>query len=95
MKKYVKDLTVRSVERISEKHLLIRLTDGEPLPEMAPGQFVEVRIDGSATTFLRRPISINFVNRAANEMWLMVAMADGQVYVGGCWYTLAKGELLI
>lgn len=78
MKKYVKDLTVRSVERISEKHLLIRLTDGEPLPEMAPGQFVEVRIDGSATTFLRRPISINFVNRAANEMWLMVAMVgDG------------------
>jgi dihydroorotate dehydrogenase electron transfer subunit len=78
MKKYVKDLTVRSVDRISEKHLLIRLTDGEPLPEMAPGQFVEVRIDGSATTFLRRPISINFVNRAANELWLMVAMVgDG------------------
>ena len=78
MKKYIKDLTVRSVERISEKHLLIRLTDGEPLPEMAPGQFVEVRIDGSATTFLRRPISINFVDRAANELWLMVAMVgDG------------------
>lgn len=78
MKKFIKDLTVRSVERISEKHLLIRLTDGEPLPDMAPGQFVEVRIDGSATTFLRRPISINFVNRAANELWLMVAMVgDG------------------
>jgi len=78
MKKYIKDLTVRSVERISEKHLLIRLTDGEPLPEMAPGQFVEVRIDSSATTFLRRPISINFVDRAANELWLMVAMVgDG------------------
>lgn len=78
MKKFIKDLTVRSVERISEKHLLIRLTDGEPLPDMAPGQFVEVRIDGSATTFLRRPISINFVDRAANELWLMVAMVgDG------------------
>lgn len=78
MKKFIKDLTVRSVERISEKHLLIRLTDGEPLPDMAPGQFVEVRIDGSAMTFLRRPISINFVDRAANELWLMVAMVgDG------------------
>ena len=53
MKKYILDLTVRAVERISEKHVLIRLTDEKPLPDMLPGQFVEVRVDGSATTFLR------------------------------------------
>ena len=74
MKKYIKDLTVRSAERISGKYLLIRLTDKEPLPEMAPGQFVEVRIDRSPDTFLRRPISIHFVDRSANELWLLVAM---------------------
>ena len=83
MKKYILDLTVRAVERISEKHVLIRLTDDKPLPEMVPGQFVEVRVDGSATTFLRRPISINFVDRQQNELWLMVAMVgDGTRRLG-------------
>ena len=74
MKKYILDLTVKQTERISAKHVLLRLTDSKPLPEMLPGQFVEVRVDGSASTFLRRPISINFVDKEANELWLMVAM---------------------
>ncbi len=74
MKKYILDLTVSSVEAISPKHVLIRLTAAEPLPEMLPGQFVEVRVDGSSTTFLRRPISVNFVDRDRNELWLMVAV---------------------
>ena len=83
MKKYVLDLTVNSVERLSPKHVLIRLTDSKPLPEMLPGQFVEVRVDGSPTTFLRRPISINFVDRVHNELWLMVAMiGDGTRQMG-------------
>ena len=83
MKKYILDLTVSAVERISPKHVLIRLTDKKPLPEMVPGQFVEVRVDGSATTFLRRPISINFVDDEQNELWLMVAMVgDGTRRLG-------------
>ena len=83
MKKYILDLTVRAVERISPKHVLIRLTGEKPLPEMVPGQFVEVRVDGSSTTFLRRPISINFVDREQNELWLMVAMVgDGTRRLG-------------
>jgi dihydroorotate dehydrogenase electron transfer subunit len=78
MKKYLLDLTVRSVERIHERYVLIRLTDEQPLPEMVPGQFVEIRVDGSPTTFLRRPISINYVDRDANELWLLVAaVGDG------------------
>ena len=78
MKKYVLDLTVSGVDRINEKYALIRLTDEAPLPEMMPGQFVEVRVDGSPTTFLRRPISINFVDRERNELWLLVAaVGDG------------------
>lgn len=78
MKKYLLDLTVKAVERIHERYVLIRLTDGKPLPEMVPGQFVEVRVDGSPNTFLRRPISINFVDREQNELWLLVAaVGDG------------------
>lgn len=74
MKKYILDLTVKQIERISPKHVLLKLTDDAPLPDMLPGQFVEVRVDGSETTFLRRPISINFVDKTRNELWLMVAM---------------------
>lgn len=78
MKKYVLDLIVSSVGHINDKYVLIKLTHTEKLPPMAPGQFVEIRIDGSATTFLRRPISINFVDRQANELWLLVAaIGDG------------------
>ena len=74
MKKYIVDLSVRAVEHLSAKHVLIRLTSEQRLPEMQAGQFVEVRVDGAENTFLRRPISINFVDRDANELWLMVAM---------------------
>ena len=78
MKKYLLDLTVKSVERFHERYVLIKLTDDKPLPEMQPGQFVEIRVDGSPTTFLRRPISINFVDQAQNELWLLVAaVGDG------------------
>lgn len=78
MKKYILDLTVKAVERINDKYVLIRLTDNSPLPDMHPGQFVEVRVDNTSETFLRRPISINFADREANELWLLVAaVGDG------------------
>ena len=73
MKKFILDLTVNSVEALSDKHVLIKLTDDKPLPEMFPGQFVEIRVDNSPSTFLRRPISINNVDYDANELWLLVA----------------------
>lgn len=78
MKKFVLDLTVKSVEQIHERYVLIRLTHSEALPQMLPGQFVEVRVDGSPSTFLRRPISIHFVDYDQNELWLLVAtVGDG------------------
>ena len=78
MKKFILDLTVNSVEALSDKHVLIKLTNDKPLPEMLPGQFVEVRVDNSPSTFLRRPISINNVDYDRNELWLLVAaVGDG------------------
>lgn len=83
MKKYCLDLNVKSVEHINEKYVLLRLTSPEALPEMMPGQFVEVRVDGSQTTFLRRPISINKVDRESNELHLLIAcIGDGTRKLG-------------
>jgi dihydroorotate dehydrogenase electron transfer subunit len=91
MKKYILDLTVRAVESLSEKHVLIRLTHSEKLPAMLPGQFVEVRVDGVSNTFLRRPISINLFDQEHNELWLMVAMVgEGTRQLGN----LKAGDLL-
>lgn len=78
MKKHIIDLTVRQAVPVHERYVLLQLTYAETLPEMLPGQFVEVRVDDSPTTFLRRPISIHFVDREKNELWLLVAaVGDG------------------
>jgi dihydroorotate dehydrogenase electron transfer subunit len=42
---------------------------------MLPGQFVEMKVEDSPETFLRRPISINFVDRVKNELWLLIRIA--------------------
>lgn len=100
MTKYCSDLSVSSVERLSSKHVLLKLTQASPFPEMFPGQFVEIRVDHSPTTFLRRPISVNLVDIDKNEMWLLVAaIGDGtrelaQLRVGdtvNCVFPLGKG----
>ena len=62
MKKYVLDLKVVSVEALSDKHVLIKLTDEKPLPEILPGQFVEVKVEHSPTTMLRRPLPLHSVD---------------------------------
>ena len=78
MKKYILDLTVTENTRLHANYVLIKLTHSEALPEMLPGQFAEIRIDGSNTTFLRRPISINYVDRKTNELWFLVQLVgDG------------------
>ncbi|MCM1108798.1 MAG: dihydroorotate dehydrogenase electron transfer subunit [Clostridium sp.] len=72
MKKYILDLKVTANERPHERYVLLKLTDDKPLPDMQPGQFAELRVDGSASTFLRRPISIHFVDREKNEVWFLI-----------------------
>ena len=78
MKKYILDLTVTENIRLHANYVLLKLTQAAPLPEMLPGQFAEIRVDGSNTTFLRRPISINYVDRKKNEVWFLIQLVgDG------------------
>lgn len=91
MKKHLLDLRVADVERLSPKHVLLKLTQDQPLPEILPGQFVEVRIDHTPSTLLRRPISVNYVDYSRNELWLLVAMiGDGTRHLG----SLKAGDTL-
>ena len=42
-----------------------------------------IRVDGSPTTFLRRPISINFVDKQRNEVWFLIQLiGDGTRQLG-------------
>lgn len=78
MKKYILDLVVTQNIKLHANYVLIKMTHANLLPEVLPGQFAEIRIDGSNTTFLRRPISINYVDRETNEVWfLMQLVGDG------------------
>ena len=78
MKKYILDLEVSQNIRLHENYVLIKMTHANPLPEMVPGQFAEIRIDGSTTTYLRRPISIHYVDKESNEVWFLVQLVgDG------------------
>ena len=83
MKKYILDLTVTENVRLHANYVLLKLTSPSPLPEMLPGQFAEIRVDGSPTTFLRRPISINYVDRQRNEVWFLIQLiGDGTRQLG-------------
>lgn len=78
MRKYILDLFVTENIRLHDHYVLLKLTSKTTLPEMQPGQFAEIRIDGSPTTFLRRPISINYVDRQKNEIWFLIQLVgDG------------------
>ena len=68
------DFTITSNEALNEHTYLLRVSpiNGKPLQEAYPGQFVQVLIYDSSALFLRRPISINYIDRATNEMWLLI-----------------------
>ena len=83
MKKFILDLTVTENVRLHANYVLLKLTSDAELPEMLPGQFAEIRVDDSATTFLRRPISINYVDRVNNSVWFLIQLVgDGTHKLG-------------
>ena len=75
-KKYIKDFTLTDKRQVTTGCHLLKLkpADGE-MPEMLPGQFVQVEITNSKNTFLRRPISVNFIDATDNTLWLLVRCA--------------------
>lgn len=74
------DLVVTENNELNQNYSLLKLTtqDGSILPKMLPGQFVQIRVDGTNKTFLRRPISVNFVDESKNELWILIQkIGDG------------------
>lgn len=73
------DFIVSENVSISPLYGLLKLTPSSgTMPETHPGQFVQVEVPNSKTTFLRRPISICHIDEENNHLWLLVRRAgDG------------------
>lgn len=72
MKKYQLDMAVKATRRLGSGllHIVLELPDHGTLPQMLPGQFVEVAVS-RANVLLNRPISI--FNRTDNTLELLVS----------------------
>ena len=70
----VSDFIVKENVRHGDSYALLRLspTSGK-MPEVLPGQFVQVDVPGCRDTFLRRPISVNYADQ--RELWLLIKRA--------------------
>ena len=72
MAKVIMDMAVRSNQSMpGSQYFVLKLVSDSELPEIKPGQFAEVYVEG-ADVLLRRPISIHYVDRQNKELWLLV-----------------------
>lgn len=72
LKRFTTDFVVKQIETIGSDYILLTLKHPDCLPQIDPGQFVEVRIPDTAGTFLRRPISVHDVDYQQNTLTLLI-----------------------
>ena len=75
MAKTILDFQIIDNKQINRNSFLLELFLGSTLPEIYPGQFVQVKIEGSPGTFLRRPFSVHDINRSNNTIKLLIQIA--------------------
>lgn len=72
MKKAVQDFLLVKNTQLNHDNFRLDLCSEKPLPEIFPGQFVNVEIKKSTEIFLRRPFSVLDVNYETNTISLLV-----------------------
>jgi dihydroorotate dehydrogenase electron transfer subunit len=72
MTKCIEDLNVVENKLLTDDFCVIEVESDKKLPDFSPGQFVQVRVDGSPETFLRRPISIHDVDSVRNRYKMLI-----------------------
>jgi len=75
MSKRVGQFIVTKNSKLNYNNFLIQLKSETSLEEILPGQFVNILIDNSASTFLRRPFSIFDVDYLSNTLSIVVKIA--------------------
>ncbi len=91
MAKKIEDLKLIDNKHITDEFFILEVKSPTELPELLPGQFVQVKVEGSQETFLRRPISIHDVDYSGNSFRLLVqVLGKGTEALS----RLKKGDLL-
>jgi dihydroorotate dehydrogenase electron transfer subunit len=81
--KYIQDFTVTENINLNGEHFILNVHAPEALPEILPGQFMEILVKDSMSTFLRRPISIHNVDYINNTLSLFIKrVGEGTRHLG-------------
>ena len=75
MTKRIEDLQIIENRRLNTDIFILGLSGNRKLPEIRPGQFAQVKVEGSPGTFLRRPLSIHDVDPERNIIKLLIQIA--------------------
>jgi dihydroorotate dehydrogenase electron transfer subunit len=75
VKKYIQDFKVLINKKLNDQNTVLVLQPEDKLPEINAGQFVEVLVENSPSTFLRRPFSIHNVDYQENTISLFIKVA--------------------
>jgi len=91
MKKFIHNFEVTRNHHITDDYFALYLKCPDKLPLILPGQFAEVLVSNSTTTYLRRPFSIYDVDYGKNELSLLIKkVGDGTIALS----KLQVGEIL-
>ena len=82
LKKFELNCTVLENIPLNGSYFKLVLTHSQRLPEMLPGQFVEIKVENTPSVYLRRPISISDVDYSNNTLSLIIKnVGDGTAYM--------------
>lgn len=56
--KKIQDFTVKEYQWLNSSSYIIVLQSSEPIPEIKPGNFAELKVPNASDVFLRRPLSV-------------------------------------
>ena len=78
MKKQIESLKVIDNKLLNEEFFVLILQSGKQIPDIFPGQFVQIKVESSPKTFLRRPISVYDVDYINHTISLLIKIVgDG------------------
>lgn len=72
MKKYITDFKIVERKEYGTHYFALTLQHPDTMPEIVPGQFVEVEVKGTREVMLRRPISIHDVDYTNNTLTILI-----------------------
>jgi dihydroorotate dehydrogenase electron transfer subunit len=75
MAKTICDFQILDNKQLNKDFFILTLFSYNELPEIFPGQFVQVLVEGNRDTFLRRPFSVHDVDYPSKTIKLLVQIA--------------------